>query len=358
MTSQTTQPHLAPVREERAIGDATTAWLYSDYAAEYQALRSEAAIFDHSGLGLLKISGEALPFLQTVLARDVEFLTPDRCLTSLLLADDGAAADIVCVYVFDEHVLLETAVGRGTQTRRALEAVAPEDVRIESLDDQLRVIGIEGPYAWGPVGKVFSTDLTALPYETVTELDWDGHRIIFARSGFTAEYGYKVMVPHQAAAQVWAALAAHAAPVGQQVLETAMLEVRQPVLHLESRGQDVLEAGLGWLVDPSKPEFVGRDALMQAFAERPATSTIGFSAAVGTDVAAGAGVYAGDVLIGQVTCAVVSPGLGGTLGLARVGRDFAAAGLHLHATTEAGPVPVTTLSSPYVIPSSWSTPVL
>lgn len=352
--------HFGSPVEERQIGDATVPWLYSTHDAEYAALRHRAALLDHSALGLLKVTGEAIPFLQTVLARDVEFLTPDRCLTSLLLDESGSACDVVTVYLLDDHVLLETAAGRGTATLEALRAAAGPDVAIESLADEMRLIGVEGPYAWGAVGKVLNASITALPYESVTELDWGGTPLIFARSGFTAEYGYKVFAPSSVASDVWAALAEHATPVGQQVLETAMLEVRQPVLHLECTGQDVLEAGLGWLVDFSKDEFRGRQALMDAFRGGTATLTVGFSTEGIVPLVAGDAVYAGDERIGVVSCITESPGVGGLLGLARVEREFAASGLRLGVVPvgSAVPVEVETLASPYVVPSSWSTPIL
>lgn len=343
--------------ETRRIGGATVAWRYGEYRSEYDSLRSQTALFDHSGIGLLKLTGAAMAFLQRVLARDVEFLTPDRCLTSLLLTEDGSASDIVTVYLLDDFVLLETAVGRGEETLRTLLALADGDVNIRPVNSELRLIGVEGPYAWGAVGAVLSPSVTALPYEAVTELDWRGHSVIFARSGFTAEYGYKVFVPTAAADQLWSSLMEHGQPVGQEVLQAAMLEVRQPVLHLECGQQDVLESGLGWLVDSSKESFVGRDSLLARFARGTTTATVGVAASAGTALEPGAPVYAGDVLIGHIVCSALSPNADALLALARVERDYAAADLSLSAGAAPGQ-PLRSLASPYVTPGSWSTPVL
>ncbi|MGW2194533.1 aminomethyl transferase family protein, partial [Streptosporangium sp. NPDC001682] len=58
--------------------------------------------------------------------------------------------------------------------------------------------------------------------------------------------------------------------------------------------------------------------------------------------------------IGEVVYAVHSLGLGATLGLVRVDAEFAAAGLRF----TVGDAEVTTLTSPYITPKSWSIPII
>ena len=116
---------------------------------------------------------------------------------------------------------------------------------------------------------------------------------------------------------------------------------------------DILEMGAGWLVDITKEEFVGRDAVLAAFGAPAGRRTIGFSG-VGEVPAAGTPITVDGESIGEVVHAVHSVGLGATLGLARVPADLAAAGLRF----TVGDTEVTTLTSPYVTPKSWSTPII
>jgi aminomethyltransferase len=116
---------------------------------------------------------------------------------------------------------------------------------------------------------------------------------------------------------------------------------------------DVLEMGAGWLVDITKEEFIGRGAVVAAFEGAAERRTVGFSG--GDEVPApGTPVTVDGQRIGEVVHAVRSVGLNSALGLLRLPPELAAAGLKL----TVGDTEVTTLTSPYVTPKSWSTPII
>jgi aminomethyltransferase len=340
-------------------------WHFGDFDAEYRAIRSSAALFDHTAVGLTRLTGDVIPLLQQVLARDVEFLTPERCMMTLMLADDGEPIDLLTVYSFDDYVLLESSHGRQHAAREHLAAHSRGDgnVEIKALDGEWGMLGVEGPYSWGALGRVLDPAITALPYGSVLELDIRGTPVVFSRNGFTGEYGYKLIGPSDIISELWTSLLAQAAPAGQRALQTAMLEVRQPVLHRDCPSRaGIVPAGLQWLTDPMKSEFTGRVRLMAELADRESRRVIGICW-TGPDSPAGAEVLAGENVIGDLVAAEYSPGLGKRLGLAMVDRDLAAAGLALglrpagQGTGEPDAEAVS-LAPPYVVPTSWTTPIL
>lgn len=341
----------------REVGDTSVAGVYGDFDTEYKALRSHAAVFDHTSVGLFSISGGgAVDFLQGVLARDIEFLTPELCTPSLILDDTGAVVDIVTVYALEDRFLLETSFGRRAATRAHLSSHRSPDVDIDDLHDRDGVIAIEGPYSWGVVGRLIDPELTALPYQTVQETSWEGRPIHFARAGFTGEYGYKVLGPVETLSAMWEHTTVEIPAAGFDVLETAMVEVRQPLVHRECRpGTNLVEAGLNWLLDRSKDGFVGRDAVAAMWEAGPRSLTVGGRCA--GPVMDGAAVFAGDRPIGTIGFSVPSPGVDGVLALALLDPAFAAAGLELQVQTATGPMPLTTMSSPYLAPASWAIPI-
>lgn len=334
--------------------EAEVALRFGSLDTEYEAIRGRAALLDLSGERLVEITGDGgVEFAQRVLARDVEYLTAERCMTSLVLAADGSVVDQVVVWGRETGMLLESSVGGGTRLLEHLRAEADDDVEIVDRTEEYAIFGLEGPYAWGVVGRLIDGELAALPFESVVDTQWDGADIVFARTGMTGEYGYKVLVPRADAERLWTAAAEHAAPAGQEALELAMLEVRQPVLRHEAVGAaDILEIGAGWLVDITKDDFVGRDAVLTAFEGPAARRTVGFAG--GDVVPAGTPVTVDGEQVGEVVHAVPSIGLGSTLGLLRVQPELAAAGLRF----SVGGAEVTTLTSPYVTPKSWSTPII
>ena len=337
------------------IGDATVVRKFEDLETEYSALRDRAGLIDLGGATLIKVSGPAAEdFLQNVLARDVEYLTPERCITSLILDVEGEIVDLVTVWGHDDGAIIESSVGGGARLLEHLGSVEADSVELTDISGAFVVIALEGPYSWGVIGRLIDTELPALPLDSVAETEWDGTEILFARTGATGEYGYKMMVPAEAATNLWNKAAAEATPVGFDVHSLAMLEVRQPVPHHEfGPGTSVLVSGTNWLVDITKEEFLGRDAVLAEFEGAPGRRTVGFSMD-GEAPAAGTPILAGDQQIGEIVHAVHSPGLGEALGLARVDAEFAAAGLELTAADH----PVQTLSSTYITPKSWTIPIV
>ncbi len=338
------------------VSEATVALRYSTLDAEYAAIRERAALLDLSGSRIIEITGkDTIEFAQRMLSRDVEYLTAERCMTSLVLDADGRIVDQVVVWGRENGMLLESSIGGGARLLEHLRANADgSTVDIADLSESLTLFALEGPYAWGVVGRLIDGELAALPFESVVDTEWAGVTIVFARTGFSGEYGYKVLLPREEAEKLWAAASVEAVPAGQEALELSMLEVRQPLVHREATGDaDIVEMGANWLVDITKDDFLGKDAVLAAFAGPGARRTVGFSG--GDSVPeAGTPVTVDGEKVGEVVHAMHSVGLNAALGLLLVPTDLAAAGLRL----TVGDVVVTTLTSPYVTPKSWSTPII
>lgn len=343
------------------VGKAEVPALFSSVEEEYAALREKTGLLDYSHLGRIAVSGDgALEFLQERVTRDIEYLMPERTLSSLILNEQAHPVDMVSVYNLEDRFMIETSPGKAEEVFALLRSAAPDGITVEDLSEQQAVIGLEGPYAWQVLGKVVDFEVSILPFQGVMQAQWQGETVIISRTGFTAEYGYKIYAQPEVAARIWEELQAETTPVGYQVLEIVMLEVRQPVLHRElSHDGTVIRCGLNWLVDLQKENFTGKDALQ---AQREAGEdylTIGFVADAQVQLPAGATVRAAEVEVGRVVHTVYSPGLGKVLGLIRMEADWTASGLELNARNAAGNwQPIMTISSPYLTPKSWSIPIL
>lgn len=343
---------------ELKIDGVAVPWRFSSLQDDYTALRSKAGLLDLRSLGLLELTGDALPFLQRVLARDVEYMSPDSCLSSLVLTPEGEPIDIVTLYPLDDRMLLESSLGCARRLREHLESLAGDDVTVRDVTSELWMIGLEGPYSWTGVGRVVDPELTALPFESVARTEWDGAEVIFGRSGFSAEYGYKLIAAPEVAAQLWQALRPHAEPAGLEALELAMLETRQPVLRHEAGPWGVIGAGLNWLIDVTKEEFIGREAILQQFSDGASEQAVGLRLPGEEVPESGTPVSIDGVVVGSVRHAAYSPGLDGVLVLAGLRSEVASPGLQVNVGEGGNETEAETLASPYVVPLSWSTPIL
>lgn len=345
------------------IGRAKVAWHYTEPAVEYRALRTEAAVVDLSSVGLIAVPTRTAPaLLRPTLPRNFDLLYPGSSGSVLLLDDQAHPADLLVVHRLREAYLIETAFGRGAATLARLRG-APGGDELSDVSDEYATIGIEGPYAWRVVRALLGDGTATLPLNGVATRDWRGVPVIVSRSGFTGEYGYKLLVPAGHGPALFQAAAELATPVGFRVLETAMLEVRQPVLHRECGPTDtVLSCGYNWLVDLEHPAFAGRDALLAQVAAGPAARPVGLTLAgtgTGTDTVLppDAAVLVDGLRVGRLIWHADSPGLGRTLALARLEPQWAATGVEVHVDTGDGLVAGVTVPSPYVTPASWSIPI-
>ena len=341
------------------IGDAEVVWEHGNFAAEYDALRTSAGLIDFSAGGPIRMSGDdAVGALQAAVARDVEFLIPDHAQTSLLLAADGGVIDVVTVIAGEDDYLVLASPGRAGLVHAALQASAKDtspDAVIENLESEMAVFAIEGPTSWRVVADVLGAGYVSLAYESVLPVEIEGADALIARIGVTGEYGYTFVAPLAIGALVWAQLeAAGATLVGHRARELAMFEVRQPLVHREVAAADtVVTAGLNWLVDLSKEEFVGRDAVVAAGPSTTRIRPIGFAVTEG-EAEVGDQLLLGDELVGHISYLTRSPALGSEIGLAKVDEDWQASRLQF--ATRSGAL-VETLAPPYVVPLSWTSAI-
>jgi aminomethyltransferase len=241
---------------------------YGSQIEEHHAVRRDAGLFDVSHMRVVDLRGaQVREFLRRAIANDVDKLkTPGRALFSCMLNDAGGVIDDLIVYFFAED-WYRLVVNAGTAAKdiawlESLRARFALSLTITPRPD-LAMIAIQGPRArerfWSafPATKAASEPLK--PFNAVNAGEW-----MIARTGYTGEEGFEVVIPATEAASVWAALvAAGARPCGLGARDTLRLEAGMN-LYGQDMDEDTspLDAGLAWTVDLSSPrDFVGRGAL-------------------------------------------------------------------------------------------------
>jgi len=340
------------------IGDAVVPWRFGSFETDYDNIRQGVAAIDLSGAGLVGVRGSgAEDLLQASFTRDISYMTPERTVSGLILREDGRPLDAVTVFRTDDQFIVQTSIGRGTEVRAALAERAEQvsaEVDVSDASEQFVLIGVEGPRTVEAVAPLLTEPIDGLPFQAVRRTPWRDGEVVVSRSGSTSEFGYTFLASWEQAAEVWNAVASVAEPTGWEAMEAAMIEVRQPVMHRELFDDDtVISAGLNWLVDIEKEDFVGRDAVVAEVDLDTSSQRV----SIVSDVALARGMQLasdGDVL-GDVAHAVYSPSLGAHCGIARVRNGACASGLEL-AVVDAAGGPLGTarsVSSPAVVPTSW-----
>jgi aminomethyltransferase len=271
--------------------------------AEHRACRTDAAVFDVSHLGTVRIEGAgAFGRLQAELTNDLGRIRPGRAqYTHLLDPDDASVVDDLIVWwvATDRFDVMPNA----SNTSGVLAALGGVDVTA-----QRAVLAVQGPRARVRLQGV-SPVAAEVGHFDVAEVDVLGVPCVVAGTGYTGEDGVELAVPVAHARRVWdAVLAAGITPAGLGARDTLRLEAGLP-LHGHELGPGItpLQAGLGWTVGWGKGEFRGRAPLEAEKAAGPARRLRGIVLDGRRPPREGQAVLAGGEPVGTVTSGNFSP---------------------------------------------------
>ena len=338
---------------------------YTSDLAEHHAVRSAAGLFDISHMAEFEVSGSvAGDCLDTALAGLVSAMPVGKAKYSLVLAADGGIIDDVIVYrLGDERFLIIANAGNREPVWAALQQRSEGwDVELRDLTDAYALLAVQGPAALSVLEATpgLSTSAVALAdtrYYAWAAGEFAGQPLLLARTGYTGEDGFELMIPVAAAEALWDALLAAGAPLGLVPAglasrDTLRLEAGMPLYgHELSRDVTPAQAGLGRAVAMDKAEFVGREALASraaADAGSDAPVLVGLVAAGRRAGRAGYAVVDADgERVGEVTSGALSPTLGHPIAMAFVSPAHAAPGTELALDVRGTRIPATVTTLPF-----------
>ncbi len=242
---------------------------YGSQIEEHHAVRRDAGMFDVSHMLAIDVRGAgARDFLRRSLANNVDRLrAPGRALYSCMLNHAGGVIDDLIVYFFaGEFFRLVVNSGRAAADLAWLESLRERHGAAPELlpRHELAMIAVQGPRArervWQALPKTHAPTQALQSFYGVQLGE-----LTLARTGYTGEDGFELMLPAPRAAPLWQQLiGCGVKPCGLGARDTLRLEAGMNLW-----GQDMdeqvspLDAGLAWTVDlASEREFVGKAALL------------------------------------------------------------------------------------------------
>jgi aminomethyltransferase len=300
---------------------------YGSQIEEHHAVRRRAGVFDVSHMCVIDVEGgEARDFLRHLLANDVAKLTaPGKALYSCLLDESAGILDDLIAYRLTDECF-RVVVNAGTRDkdlawmRRHGERFG---VAIHERAD-LAMLAVQGPAAREAVATLLPESERAATLALEPFFGRAAGAWFLARTGYTGEDGFELMLPDGDAEAAWTALnAAGVASCGLGARDTLRLEAGMNLY-----GNDMhehthpLESGLGWTIawDPPSRGFIGRSALEAVRAAGSERRLVGLVLEDRGVLRAHQAVIAPGVGQGEVTSGTFSPTLGQSIALARVPR--------------------------------------
>ncbi len=294
---------------------------YGSQVEEHHAVRRASGMFDVSHMTVVDIQGPAArDFLRRLLANDVDRITEaGGALYGCMLNDAGGVIDDLITYYLDDG-LYRTIVNAATRSDDlAWMRQHAADFEVEIIErDDLAMIAVQGPEARERVIEVLKASAaeSLKPFRSISHGDY-----FIARTGYTGEDGFEVLMPNSEAEGFWRALSeAGVRPCGLGARDSLRLEAG-----LNLYGQDMdtgthpLESNLGWTVafDPPERDFIGRPALETLREAGVDRQLVGLVLGKGAIPRTGAVVHT-EAGTGEVTSGSFSPTIECPIALARI----------------------------------------
>jgi len=297
---------------------------YGSQVEEHHAVRTEAGMFDVSHMTVVDVAGaEAEAWLRRLLANDVARLqAPGKALYSCMLNDDGGVIDDLIAYYLgpQQYRLVVNAATRAKDLDWMQRAAEGLQVSVTERPE-LAMIAVQGPSARERAAALLPEADRAAALALAPFTAMPSGELFVARTGYTGEDGWEIILPGGHAVATWQALlAAGVRPCGLGARDTLRLEAGMNLY-----GQDMdetttpLESALGWTVawEPAERDFTGRAALQAQRDAGPPRKLVGLLLEDRGVLRAHQRVVTPDG-DGEVTSGSFAPTLGRSVGFARV----------------------------------------
>lgn len=300
---------------------------YGSQIDEHHAVRQDAGMFDVSHMTVVEVTGgEAKPYLRYLLANDVDKLKESgKALYSGMLNEEGGVIDdLIVYYLTDTHYRVVVNASTRDKDLAWMENVAQQfDVAIEERVD-VAMIAVQGPNAIEKAQSIMSDEQKAAVSGLKPFVAAQAGDLFVARTGYTGEDGYEIMVPDSQGIELWNQLAAAGVkPCGLAARDTLRLEAGMNLYgHDMDETVSPLEANMGWTIawEPEDRDFVGRKALAEQKAQGAPRKLIGLVLEDKGIMREGQEVVVNDEVVGVVTSGTMSPTTGKSIAMARVNR--------------------------------------
>lgn len=259
---------------------------YSSITEEHNAVRHAVGMFDVSHMGEIFVSGpDAEKFVNHIFTNEIRGFEPGKVLYGMMLHPDGGVVDDLLVYREfepDHFLLVVNAANIDKDYEWILAQAEGYDVKVVNDSDNWGQIAVQGPGAEKVVTEVLGlAEAAELTFYTYYEAQWNGHRMVVSRTGYTGEDGFELYTTCEDIKEIWKILLDNGVvPCGLGCRDTLRFEAGLPLYGDElSDTITPIEAGLGMFCKLDKEEFIGKDVVAKQKAEGTERKLVGIELA-------------------------------------------------------------------------------
>lgn len=309
---------------------------YRGIIDEHRKVRRSVGLFDVSHMGEFIIRGsDAGAFLQKITINDVSRIQVGQAQYTAMCKPDGGIVDDLIIYRHPEHYLMIVNAGNLAKDWAWVQENAAAGVELENVSDGTALMALQGRNAQATLQPLTALDLDGIKLYRFAAGDVAGVPAMVARTGYTGEDGFEIMVEAERAEAVWDALLEagrkfEIEPVGLGARDTLRMEMKYCLYGNDiDESTNPIEAGLGWITKLDKGPFIGADAIRKVKEQGPRRKLVGM-VLEGRNIARhGYPVQRDGAKVGHITSGTLSPSLNIPIAIGYVATEFAAIGTAL-----------------------------
>ena len=246
---------------------------FDNWKEEHLAIRNNLGLYDMSSFGKILIQGkEAEKFLNYVCGANLSVPIGKITYTQMLNSRGGIEADVTVCRLHEYKYLMVTPAATRVADQWRLEKFSEGfNVSITNTTSSEGVLALMGPKSRDLLDLISPNDFSneAFPFGQAKEIEI-GYALARAhRVSYVGELGWEIYIQSDMAAHVfeviWEAGTKHQLKLcGMHAMDSCRAEKAFRHFGHDITSEDhLLEAGLGFAADLNKPEFIGRDAVLE-----------------------------------------------------------------------------------------------
>jgi glycine cleavage system T protein len=254
---------------------------FASVAAEHQATRERAGLFDFSSFSKIQVQGAgALAFLQRITCNEMDKPVGSITYTQMLNPRGGIECDLTVTRLAADRFYIITGTAFGPHDLAHMRRYAPDpglsgdegdgSVYLDDVTSSRTVVGLWGPRARDILQSVTPDDISnaAAPYLSARWITVGWAPVLALRVTYVGELGWELHTPTEYGLDLWDTLWDAGQPFGVAAcgyycVDTLRFEKGYRYWSTELTPEYTpYEAGLGFCVKLNKGDFIGRAALL------------------------------------------------------------------------------------------------
>ena len=310
---------------------------YAGIKDEHKCVREEVGVFDVSHMGYFDVAGEkATEYLDYLTVNNVAGLSTGQVQYSAMCYDHGGVVDDILIYkLSDNHYKIVVNASNIEKDFDWAKSKLMNGVELTNQSSDFGILAIQGPKAKNLIQDLFGESPLSLGYYSCTTVNFNGKDLFISRTGYTGEDGFECYPDNDTIESLWIAIlekgrAYNLQPCGLGCRDTLRLESGFSLYgHEITEETNILEAGLSWIVDLEKDDFISKARLLETREQGFQKKIVGIELLEKGIPREGYEIYSGDTNVGVITSGSIMPTTNKAIAMAYVHNAYNKMGTEL-----------------------------